>query len=136
MPLYEYECDDCGVFEHVARVAESNLPRLCPECGKIGKKILSPTQISVDNTEYDCPITGKMITSRRKHRENLKIHGCREYENGEKEEGQRKRLLEDKALDAKIEQTVGEFIHGLPAHKVEQLGCELEHGVDATVVRQ
>lgn len=29
-----------------------------------------------DLPAYNCPITGKPITSRSKHRENLKMHGC------------------------------------------------------------
>lgn len=33
MPLYEYQCQDCGSqFEKMARFSEVHLPPECPEC--------------------------------------------------------------------------------------------------------
>jgi len=41
-------------------------------------------QVNTDSHyEYDCPITGKMVTSRYGHKENLKKHNCRIFEKGE-----------------------------------------------------
>lgn len=40
-------------------------------------------QIIRDIDGYDCPITGKFISSRAEHRENLKRTGCRNLEPGE-----------------------------------------------------
>jgi putative FmdB family regulatory protein len=39
MPLYEYECDDCGVFEVLSSKGRSHAD--CPECGQRAGKIVS-----------------------------------------------------------------------------------------------
>jgi putative FmdB family regulatory protein len=42
MPIYEYQCDNCGVFEITQRITESALKR-CPTCkGKVDR-IISQT---------------------------------------------------------------------------------------------
>jgi putative FmdB family regulatory protein len=33
MPVYDYDCSDCGVFEVVRRIAERDDPAACPQCG-------------------------------------------------------------------------------------------------------
>lgn len=33
MPLYEYECVDCGPFTELRPMAESSWPCACPDCG-------------------------------------------------------------------------------------------------------
>ena len=42
MPVYEYECPKCGVFERVLKMCEANEPQAC-ECGEEAKKIISKT---------------------------------------------------------------------------------------------
>jgi putative FmdB family regulatory protein len=42
MPLYEYRCADCGVFEEWRSIAEVKLPAHCPTCQQPGKRIFSP----------------------------------------------------------------------------------------------
>ena len=45
MPLYEYECDLCGVrFERVQRVTEDPA-RVCPECGGQVRRLIQPVGI-------------------------------------------------------------------------------------------
>lgn len=34
MPVYDYLCDRCGSFTDMRPMAESDLPRECPLCGK------------------------------------------------------------------------------------------------------
>ena len=43
MPLYEYECPDCGRKLELRRsMADSDRPTKCPECGKgMLKRVLS-----------------------------------------------------------------------------------------------
>ena len=38
MPIYEYECENCGRFEHIHLSGEKAL-KLCPTCKEKGKKI-------------------------------------------------------------------------------------------------
>ncbi|MEQ5841226.1 zinc ribbon domain-containing protein [Paraburkholderia acidicola] len=33
MPIYDYECADCGAFEVMRRIAERDAPVDCPQCG-------------------------------------------------------------------------------------------------------
>lgn len=41
MPLYEFKCDECGLFDQLRPMAESSLPAVCPECQKDAKRIFS-----------------------------------------------------------------------------------------------
>jgi len=41
MPLYEFKCSDCGVFDQWRAMAESNDPAVCPECQKPARQIFS-----------------------------------------------------------------------------------------------
>ena len=41
MPLYEFKCDECGVFDQWRTMAESSAPANCPECQAPAKRIFS-----------------------------------------------------------------------------------------------
>jgi putative FmdB family regulatory protein len=41
MPLYEFNCRDCGTFTKVRSVAECSRPAECPVCGGLAQKIFS-----------------------------------------------------------------------------------------------
>jgi putative FmdB family regulatory protein len=41
MPLYEFKCDDCGIFEEWRSLAESSTPAQCPACQGASKRIFS-----------------------------------------------------------------------------------------------
>src|SRR6188768_4057437 len=41
MPVYEYECQDCGPFTAFRNLAQSSEPFPCPACGTISPKIFS-----------------------------------------------------------------------------------------------
>ena len=45
-----------------------------------------PFIMSGDHYQYECPITGKPIMNKHEHNENLKAHGCRVLEKGERKE--------------------------------------------------
>ncbi|RMD82275.1 MAG: zinc ribbon domain-containing protein [Candidatus Dadabacteria bacterium] len=40
MPIYEYECPQCGEFEHMQAVSAKPL-RKCPTCGRRVRKLIS-----------------------------------------------------------------------------------------------
>jgi putative FmdB family regulatory protein len=42
MPLYEFRCSDCGVFEIWRAIAESSSPAHCPDCNETSRRIFSP----------------------------------------------------------------------------------------------
>ena len=41
MPLYEFKCDECGIFDQWRAMAESSLPAACPKCQETAKRIFS-----------------------------------------------------------------------------------------------
>lgn len=41
MPLYEFKCDDCGVFDQWRSMSDSAQPAHCPTCQQPGKRLFS-----------------------------------------------------------------------------------------------
>lgn len=41
MPVYEFECRDCGPFTELRSLDRSSLPSNCPHCGKESPKVFS-----------------------------------------------------------------------------------------------
>lgn len=51
MPIYEYECKRCGVFEVTQRITENPLSR-CPTCHRKVKKLISQTSFQLKGTGW------------------------------------------------------------------------------------
>ncbi|HEY3901220.1 MAG TPA: FmdB family zinc ribbon protein [Chthoniobacter sp.] len=47
MPVYEYECEDCGEFSESRVIAERNHPALCPTCGGPAPRNISAPFLAV-----------------------------------------------------------------------------------------
>jgi putative FmdB family regulatory protein len=48
MPLYEFQCNDCGkVFEILVRNARDNRAE-CPHCGSPARRIISPCSVNFE----------------------------------------------------------------------------------------
>jgi putative FmdB family regulatory protein len=41
VPLYEYRCDNCGVFDQWRTMAESSNPAHCPACEAVARRVFS-----------------------------------------------------------------------------------------------
>jgi putative FmdB family regulatory protein len=41
MPLYEFKCEDCGVFDQWRSLSESSAPAHCPSCEEPARRIFS-----------------------------------------------------------------------------------------------
>ena len=41
MPVYEFECRDCGSFTELRSLDRSSLPANCPSCGEVSPKVFS-----------------------------------------------------------------------------------------------
>lgn len=137
MPVYDYECKPCEMIsERVLGIIELDHPQYCPTCGGQMKRLMSAPAIQMDYAGYHCPVTGNWIEGRAAHRANLKKHGCRILEAGEKELMMRRRQAEEREFDKKLEETVGREIEAMPTEKQQKLAKELEHGASAAVVRQ
>jgi len=47
MPVYEYECNTCGVFTALRKMSESSEPAFCQECGAESTRIMSAPRLAV-----------------------------------------------------------------------------------------
>jgi putative FmdB family regulatory protein len=82
MPLYDYQCPDCGIIEDVwAGVEENDL--FCPLCQKVMSRLISAPGVICDIEPYidwNMAQEGVPISSRQQHRQELKDRGLVEYE--------------------------------------------------------
>jgi putative FmdB family regulatory protein len=135
MPLYDYKCLHGHVTNKMLKIAEYKSEVTCDSCGCIATRIISAPAVLGDYAPYECPVTGKMIEGRKQHEDNLRRHGCRLLETGERDQFIRSKATEEKVFESKIEHTVGELVEKMPVRKREQLASELANGADTTVVR-
>jgi putative FmdB family regulatory protein len=134
MPLYAYQCPDCGeAFDRLLPLARYKDPQQCT-CGATGVRLISPARVVSDYAGYVCPVEGTWIEGRKAHRENLAKHGCRVLESGEVQQAQRARVKADEEFERKLTDTAVEVVAQLPPEKREQLGKELTSG-SVTVTR-
>ncbi len=47
MPMYEYECEGCGVFTALRSMSQSSLPADCEYCGATSPRILSAPKLAI-----------------------------------------------------------------------------------------
>jgi putative FmdB family regulatory protein len=40
MPVYDYKCNDHGLFHDLASMNEAALPCVCPQCGKLSARVI------------------------------------------------------------------------------------------------
>lgn len=50
MPIYEFRCSACGVFELWRTMAESGNPAFCPTCEAPGQRVFSAPAINLSST--------------------------------------------------------------------------------------
>jgi putative FmdB family regulatory protein len=48
MPLYEFRCNDCGIFDEWRTMTESSNPAHCPSCQESAKRIFSSVGIQLN----------------------------------------------------------------------------------------
>jgi putative FmdB family regulatory protein len=51
MPIYEYECGKCGVFEHSQRISDAALSK-CPTCRRKVRRLISSTSFQLKGTGW------------------------------------------------------------------------------------
>lgn len=43
MPVYEYSCKDCGIFEDIKPMSQFSAPCACPDCGADAPRVMLTT---------------------------------------------------------------------------------------------
>src|SRR5689334_13543542 len=51
MPIYEYRCEHCGVFEEMQRITDPPLSR-CPTCKRKVRRLISNTSFQLKGTGW------------------------------------------------------------------------------------
>lgn len=137
MPLYEYDCRNCGYeFERVLGMEQYNAAQMCPKCDQPARKLVSKPNIQMDYPPYRCPVTDKVIEGRKAHAANLKQHGCRVLETGEKELMLKRRQEAEREFDKKIEESAAQAVAALPPEKLSKLVREAESSPDVQIIRR
>ena len=135
MPLYEFHCEACGRnLDKVVPLADFDKAQQCL-CGAVLSRLISAPSISVDYPAYQCPVSGKEISGRRQHEENLKRTNCRIWEPGETEQVRRNKKMAEDNFAKSISDTFDSELARLPSQEKKQLMSELASGVDLAVKR-
>jgi putative FmdB family regulatory protein len=135
MPLYDFRCSQGHRFERFVSLRDFAVPQLC-SCGVEAQRLLSAPMVLADLPGYVSPTTGRWIEGRVARREDLRVSGCRPYEQGEREAAEARRVAGDAALDRSVEETVEREFERMPVRKRERLAAELECGMDVEVTRR
>ena len=51
MPIYEYRCEQCGIFEEMQRITDPPLER-CPKCQRKVQRLISSTSFHLKGTGW------------------------------------------------------------------------------------
>jgi len=62
MPIYEYQCDNCGVFEYSQRITEDPLKK-CPTCKSKVKRLISNTSFMLKGSGWYATDYGRKPSS-------------------------------------------------------------------------
>lgn len=89
-----------------------------------------------DLPAYTSPIDGKLVDGRAQRREDLKRHGCRPYEDGERSEMDRRRAVEDAKLERSVNATVDRWYATQPSRSHELLEQAIRAGAGVQYVRK
>ena len=62
-----------------------------------------------DYADYDCPVTGRRISGKAEHEANLKRHGVRVIEKGERQDAERQLQYRREEMGRRIDRTVNQL---------------------------
>ena len=137
MPLYEFKCEDGHVFDEFLKMADYDNPMTC-SCGKPAKRQITATMLNMDIPNWDryiSPSTGKLITSYKDRKRDMKDSGCIDNDPSMKQNAERIRKQKETDLDKKIDETVEKQIGAMSSDQRDVLAKELTT-TDLNIVRQ
>ena len=137
MPIYVYRCSQGHQFDVFLKISDMDTPQYC-KCGEKAERKIVPTMLNCDMQPWDSyisPASGKLITSYKERKEDMKATGCVDYEPSLKRDSKKNADRAEGELMAKIDDTVEREWDKMPSHKKERLTNELESGMDISVDR-
>lgn len=116
MPVYEYQCPNGHVTTEFRSIGDRERPLVC-YCHYIAiKAILSAPRVFGDYEGYVSPASGRWIAGRRARIEDLKRTHCRPYEEGERQEFEKRMKAADRELDKTVDAVVEQSLEALTRH--------------------
>jgi len=137
LPIYRQKCKNGHEFDVYLKLSDYDTPQTC-ECGAPAKRMIVPTMINCDMQSWDhyvSPASGKLITSYKERREDMKATGCVDYEPSMKKHQQKRLEEDDRKLEAKIDETVDREWEKMPSSKREKVANELRSGAEIKIER-
>ena len=140
MPVYEYNCPRCGVFERVCKV-ENHKNKVVCNCGTLSNQIITkvttfvPASMRWDFDPYESPSTGNIISTQKQRNADLANSGCIEWEPGMKQDKERMIATKEKDLDSKVDRSVDKALNNMSADTIESLGRGIESGLDLNITK-
>lgn len=119
MPIYSYRCPYCGTQRDEYRKVDDrdNAPFCMCEQNMHGilpmSRVVTAPYIAPDIQPYQSMIDGSWITSRSKHAEHLKQHGCIEIGNETKHLPKKQEIDVSPESKAKRKQTIIDKVNAL-----------------------
>lgn len=110
----------------------------CEECDLVAQQIIeAPLYVSAQReVRYDSPITGEPIASRAAWKEDMRKHGCVEYDPGMVQDHLRHRDAVQEKLEASIDSSVAEAVGKMNTKQRSDLWSAVkEQGATCDVVR-
>lgn len=136
MPTYTHRCDNGHEFDLYLKFAQLEEQQHCV-CGRPASRVIcAPMMIAVQaDIGYTSPIDGTPITSRKARAEDLKRNNCIPYEEGMKQDHERRQKEGEKRLEASVDSFVEAQVAQMPARKREKLETELKSGASVDAAR-
>ncbi len=76
MPLYEFRCDHCGVFDLWRTMAESDAPAECPDCKEAARRVFSPPMLLSGSLRLKTESRDPQLVKRDREPEKPKAKSC------------------------------------------------------------
>lgn len=124
MPVYQLKCENGHIFDRFLKLANYNDPQIC-ECGSPAKRQITAPMIAPMFEDYQSPIDGRPITSKRKRLDDMARSNCIEYDPGMLQDNNERIKRQEAELDKKIDSTVEKEIMNMSSEKRERLAHEL-----------
>lgn len=134
MPLYVFRCPDDHNFERFLKLEEYDTLQYC-DCGQKAKRQATCAMIQPMFEDYESPIDGSAITSKKKRKEEMARNDCVDYEPSMKEESTRHMKAGEAALEKEIDHTVDKYWDGLSSKERENFAREVV-GTDLNYSRE
>lgn len=107
MPIYEYKCVSCGLFQSMQSMSDWSKPQQCPNCKQVSNRVISAPNLSKGNNAH---IRAHAINERSQHEPK---HACKGHSHDHKH---------DKSNHASVAEKNGSTVKSFPNQRPWMIG--------------